>query len=184
MNFEVEWRRAASKQLLIKGKINVAPSSEYKDLASEGFTHFYEDEVIGPHAGREKQWRNGSRVFWRLEDYDYKMPSLDRFDWRIDTTSTVQGGGGSDGLYVSDGEFSQTIDFNDPRDAEMYPFTAKKYRLTVWFTPQDPTPDYIQDRIGWKGEAIRDKPEYMDTKTLPGFRMLKREFVISREELI
>ena len=184
MGFEVEWHRAAPRQILIKGKLNLVHSSEYKDLASEVFTHFYKDEVLEADADRKKLWRDGCRVFWRIEDYDYEPPDLETFDWQIDTSKTVQGGASSDGIYVSGGEFSQIIDFSDPRDAEMYPFTADKYRLTIWVSPQSPTPDYVQDRIGWKGEAMRDKPEYIDTETLPGFTMLRTEFIISREDIL
>ena len=183
MGFEVAWKRVAPKVFLIKGKLNLVPSSEYKDLASEPFTDYYKRDVLDADAARKELWRDGCRVFWRLQDYDYEMPDLDTFDWRIDTTKTVQGGGAYDGIYVSGGQFSQTIDLGDPRDAGMYPFKADKYKLTVWVTPQSPTPDNIQDRIGWKGEAIRDK-NYLDTTTNPGFRMLRKEFIISREELL
>ena len=60
------------------------------------------------------------------------------------------------------------------QDPEFYPFKAKKYKLTIWCHPQQPdVPDYVQDRIGWKGEALTDK-HYLDTKTQPGFRMLRK----------
>ena len=184
MALEVEWHRAASRQILIKGTVNLVASSEYENLASEVFTRRYKQEVVEADANRKKLWQDGCRIFWRLEDYDYKMPDADTFDWRIDTTETVQGGASSDGLYVSGGEFSEIIDFSDPRDAEMYPFTADKYRLTIWFSPQSPTPDNVQDRIGWKGEAMRDKPEYIDKDTLAGFTMLRTEFIIPREAIL
>ena len=183
MGFEVAWKKVAPKVILIKGKLNLVPSSEYKDLASEPFTDYYKKNVLDADADRKQQWRDGCRVYWRLQDYDYVTPDLDTFDWRIDTTKTVQGGGTYDGAYVSGGQFSHKIDMSDPRDAGMYPFKAKKYKLTIWFSPQHMTPIDVQDRIGWKGEAIRDE-NYLDTTTYPGFRTLRTEFIISREELL
>jgi hypothetical protein len=66
----------------------------------------------------------------------------------------------------------------------MYPFKARKYRLTVTWSPTDPTPDFVQDRIGWRGDAIVAKPEYLDTTTRKGFKMLKKEWVLTREQIL
>lgn len=181
--FEVHWKRVRPKCIRIWGKLNLVRASEYKDLASEPFTHWYQDNEKAS-ADAKKLWRDGSRVYWRLQDYDYKMPSLDTFDWKIDTTKTIQGGGPMEGIYVGGGQFSEEIDLGDPRDAEMYPFKSDKYRLTIWVTPQDPgCPDFVQDRIGWRGDAIRDA-RYLDTTTIPGFRMLRTEFVIDRKDIL
>jgi len=176
--FEVSWKRLKPKVLLIQGKINVVSSSEYKTMASECFTHYYQDNLKAD-ANEKEFWRDGSRVHWMLTDYDYKMPEIDTFSWKIDTTRMVVW----DTLYVSGGAFGDKIDLsiND----EFYPFKADKYRLTVWFSPIQPgCPDYCQDRIGWKGDAIVDKSEYIDTTTTPGFRMLRKEFIIDRKDLI
>jgi hypothetical protein len=83
---------------------------------------------------------------------------------------------------VHGGGFSDVIDLSgNPR---FYPFKAKKYRLTFWVTSQEAgCPDYIQDRVGWRGEAFRDK-NYLDTKSRPGFRMLKKEYILDRKDII
>lgn len=178
-NFEVSWLRAAPQVVIIKGKLNLIQTSEYKGLASEPFTHWYKDNTA-PDAPRRELWRNGCRVFWQLQDYDYVMPSLETFNWKIDRSKTIAWGD----VYVGEGRFSTKIDMSDPRDKEMYPFTADKYKLTIWVSPEDPgMPDYVQDRVGWKGEAIID-PNYLDTKTHPGFRMLKKEFILRRSDII
>ncbi len=177
-NFQVSWLRAAPQVLLVKGKINLVPATEYKGLACEGFTHWYANNSKSD-AVRRQGFRDGSRVYWRLEDYDYKMPDLDSFNWKIDLDQTVAWGD----IYVAGGSFSSKIDMGDPRDREMYPFKAKKYKLTVWVSSIDPgIPDYVQDRVGWKGEAFRDK--CVDTTSQPGFKILKKEFILSRSDII
>jgi hypothetical protein len=177
--FHVSWLRAAPQVLIIKGTVNLIRASEYKGLASESFTHWYATNNAATGIMR-KEWRDGCRVYWRLEDYDYKMPSLETFDWKIDLDQTVAWGD----IYVGGGRFTSSIDMSDPRDREMYPFKADKYKLTIWMTPDDPgMPDYVQDRVGWKGEALTD-PNYLDTKTHPGFKMLKKEFILSRDDII
>ncbi len=177
--FDVRWMRAGPQVLLISGSVNLVPASEYKGLASESFTNWFASNSAdrGP---THKEWRDGSRVYWRLQDYDYKMDELDTFSWKIDTSKTVAWGD----IYVGEGKFTSRIDMGDARDREMYPFKADKYKLTIWMTPVDPgMPDYIQDRVGWKGEAITDK-NYLDLKTRPGFHMLKKEFILKRSDII
>jgi len=177
--FEVSWMRAAPQVLLIRGKANLVPASEYKGLASESFTHWFaqNEAAQGPI---HKAWRDGCRVYWRLQDYDYKTEELESFSWKIDTSKTAAWGD----IYVSGGSFSTNINMGDARDREMYPFTADKYKLTIWMSPVEPgMPDYVQDRVGWKGEAITDK-NYLDLTTRPGFRMLKREFILKRSDII
>ena len=177
--FEVSWLRAAPRVLLITGKVNIVPASEYKGLASEPFTHWYA-ENSSKDAVRRQAWRDGSRVYWRLQDYDYKMQDVETFSWKTDMNQTVAWGD----IYVGGGSFSSKIDMSLAQDHEMYPFKAKKYKLTVWMTSQDPgMPDYIQDRVGWKGEALTDK-HYLDTTTQPGFKILKKEFILSRSDII
>lgn len=178
-NFTVSWLRAAPRVLVIKGKVNIAQASEYKGLASESFTHWYAGNSA-TDATRHEAWRDGSRVYWRLRDYDYNMADLDKFSWDIDMDQTVAWGD----IYVGGGSFLSKIDMSDPRDRAMYPFAAKKYKLTVWMTPVDPgMPDYVEDRVGWRGEALTDK-NCLDTTTRPGFRMLKKEFILNRSDII
>jgi len=178
-SFQVSWLRAAPQVLIIKGRVNVIQASEYKGLACEAFTHWYATNNA-PNAVKHETWRDGCRVYWRLEDYDYTMPDLETFDWKIDLDKTIAWGD----IWVGNGRFTSSIDMSDPRDSEMYPFKAGKYKLTIWMTPEDPgMPDYVQDRVGWKGEALTD-PNCLDTKTRPGFKMLKKEFVLSRNDII
>ncbi|MCE5315560.1 MAG: hypothetical protein ABFD49_02520 [Armatimonadota bacterium] len=174
--FQVNFKKLAPKMFVISGKLNLANSSEYKGMASEPFTHWYEENEQ-KSADRKELWRDGSRVSWMLTDYDYVMPELDTFNWKLNPEETVVW----DSIYVTGGAFSSKIDLS--RNSEFYPFVAKKYKLTVWFSPQQPNcPDYIQDRVGWKGEAFRDK--LLDTKTNPGFRCLKWETVLTRDQLV
>jgi tetratricopeptide (TPR) repeat protein len=175
--FDVTWKKVAPKVFLIKGKINLCPASEYKDLAVEAITGWYKDNEKQPPEAR-KLWRDGARVRWMLTDYDYKMPELQTFSLKIDTTKTVVW----DSVYVGGGTFSDRIDLS--RNSEFYPFTAEKYKLTIWITPQQPdTPDFVQDRIGWKGEALTDK-RYLDTKTQPGFKLLRYERILDRKDIM
>jgi len=175
--FDVTWKKVAPKVFLLKGKINLCPASEFKDLAVECITHWYRDNEKAP-AEAKQLWRDGSRVRWMITDYGYKMPELNTFSWKIDTSQTVVW----DSVYVSGGTFSERIDLS--RNTEFYPFSSDKYQLTVWVTPQQPdVPDFIQDRIGWRGEALTDK-RYLDTEMLPGFRCLKYEAVLDRKDVL
>lgn len=178
-NFQASWLRAAPQVLQIRGTVNLAAASEYKGLASESFTHWYKDNA-STTALRHQAWRDGCRVYWRLQDYDYKMEDMDTFSWKINSNQTVAWGD----IYVGGGTFSSRIDMSDPRDRDMYPFKAEKYKLTVWMVPEDPgMPDYVQDRIGWKGEALTDE-NCLDTTTHPGFKILRKEFILSRSDII
>lgn len=175
--FDVSWRKVAPMVFLLKGKVNLVSAEEYKNLASEVLTGWYAENQKLPAANRVK-WRDGCRVYWRLQDYDYKMPKLDTFDWQIDTSQTVQW----DTAYVSGGTFSLQIDLSRQRD--FYPFEAKKYKLTIWVDPSVAScPDFIQDRIGWKGEAFADK-RYLDTETRPGWKMLRKEVALDRSDIM
>ncbi|MCL5103364.1 MAG: hypothetical protein M1133_04530 [Armatimonadetes bacterium] len=175
--FQVEFKKIKPRVFRISGKLNLAQASEYKDLASEAFTHWYQKNQMAD-AKRREYWRDGCRVNWMLTDYDYKPTELKTFSWKIDTSKMVVW----DSIYVGGGQFSKDVDLSISR--EFYPFKAKKYKLTVWVNPQQPgCPDFVQDRVGWKGEAFTDK-NYLDTKTLPGFKLLKWERVLERKELI
>ncbi|MHB9038565.1 MAG: tetratricopeptide repeat protein [Armatimonadota bacterium] len=175
-DFQVQFKKLAPKVFVISGKLNLVNSSEYKAMASEVFTHWYEENEKKPAAQKEL-WRDGTRVNWMLADYDYVMPDLKTFSWKLDTDQMVVW----DSIYVAGGSFGSKIDLS--RNQEFYPFAAKKYKLTVWVSPQQPSsPDFVQDRIGWKGEALRDK--LLDTEIEPGFRCLKWEKVLTRDELV
>lgn len=172
--FEVTVQKVAPKVLRIKGKLNLMQTSEYKDLVSEGFTRRYAENM-----SRKKLWEDGCRVQWRLTDYGYKTPNMDEFDWKIDTDQTVAWGD----LYVRNGVFSEELAFNV--SDEFYPFKADKYLLTLWVTPMEfGMPDMMQDRIGWRGEGITDKPELIDKTSQPGFTRLKWEKVLTRGDIL
>jgi len=66
------------------------------------------------------------------------------------------------------------------KDPKMYPFTKDKYDLIVSFNPRS-APDFVQDRIGWNGEGIRDK-NYLDEST-PGLRKLKVQITLTKEDI-
>jgi tetratricopeptide (TPR) repeat protein len=182
--FDVSWKKLSPKVFLFSGKVNIIPASEYKDLACEIITHWYRDNQKR-NAASQQGWRDGSRVYWMLTDADYKAPVLSSFNWKIDTTKTVVW----DSAYVGGGSFSVMVDLS--KNAEFYPFAAKKYKLTIWMRPQSPgVPDFVQDRIGWKGEALTDKRYLVTTPqpdlriNEPGFRMLKKEVILDRSDIM
>ena len=175
-DFQVNFKRVAPKVFIISGKVNLIKASEYKDMASECITHWYaNNEKLS--ADRKELWRDGCRVNWRIEDYGYEMPELQTFNWKLDTNQTVAW----DNILVSGGSFSNKIDLS--KNDEFFPFHGKKYKLTVWLTPMQPCcPDYVQDRVGWKGEAFRDKS--LDKDLIPGFNCLKWEKILTRDEIV
>ena len=115
---------------------------------------------------------------WKLTDYDYEMPDLDSFSFAINGDETVVW----DSLYVGGGTFSDKIDLS--RNPKFYPFKADKYKLTVWVMSEQPgCPDFVQDRVGWRGEAFTDA-RYLDTTSHPGFKRAKWEKVLDRSEIL
>lgn len=182
--FEVKWERVRPRIFRISGRVNLIPASEYKGLASELITHYYEENRKKKPSERQT-WRDGSRVYWMLADADYKMTSLEEFDWKIDESQTIAW----DSVYIGGGSFSQIIDFS--KDPEFYPFAKKKYKLIIWIKPQQSgVPDYVQDRIGWKGEALTDRKYLVTTPqpdirmTTPGFKLLKKEIILDRSDIM
>lgn len=182
--FEVSWRKMAPKVFLISGRVNIIPASEYKDLACEVITNWYGENEKKEGESRQ-QWRDGSRVYWMLTDADFVWPEMETFDWKIDTSKTVVW----DSVYVGGGTFSLMIDLS--KNAEFYPFAADKYKVTIWVKPQQSgVPDFVQDRIGWKGEALTDQnylavtPQPDIRMTEPGFRILKREIILDRRDIM
>lgn len=177
--FSVTWKKIKSKELLIEGKLSLVPAEAYKGLASECYTFWYEDNVLKAPADRKKKWQDGCRVRILLEDSDYdyfKLPGNETFDWEVDKNLTVM----VDDVMVRNGEFRIKIDMS--RDPDIYPFKHDTYKLIVWFNPQE-APDYIQDRIGWRGEGLTDK-NHLDTKTIPGVRIIRKEFILKRSDIL
>ncbi|MCX6345818.1 MAG: hypothetical protein NT018_12230 [Armatimonadetes bacterium] len=176
----VEMLRVKPGVFMINGKINLMKAEEYKGLASECVTNWYADNLKLP-ALRKADWRDGARANWMLCDYDYKMDENAAFNVHIDKDKMIVW----DSIYVGGGKFkSGLIDLSKREDRGFYPFKADKYKLVVWISPQQPgCADYIQDRIGWKGEALTDK-NYLDTKTHPGFKELRWEKILSRKDIL
>jgi len=175
---EIKWKKIKSKVILVEGTANLLPSEYYKNLVSEPYTLWYqENQQLPPE--RQEKWRTGCKLRILLADYDYdysKLSDQDRFDWEIDKTQTVL----MDEVAIYNGKFSIKLDMS--KDPDMYSFSKDKYKLVVWFNPQD-APDHIQDRIGWNGEGLTDA-KYLDTKTRPGVKMLRAEFVLKKSDIL
>lgn len=78
------------------------------------------------------------------------------------------------------GTYGREIDMS--KDPKMYSFTKDKYELIIGFNPRY-APDFVQDRLGWSGEGLTDK-RYLDTKTIPGVRMIRRVITLSKEDIL
>ncbi len=78
------------------------------------------------------------------------------------------------------GEYRREIDMS--KDPTMYSFTAEKYDLILTINPAH-TPDFVRDRIGWKGEGWTDK-RFLDTTTVPGSNLIRVVIPITREQLL
>ncbi len=158
MGFDAKVEKVKPGQLRISGSINLIPVSEYKGLASECFTKFYSDA-----SGRGETWRDTSRVYWRLSD-EFFHNDLAEGTWDRNPNQTLMW----DSIYVRNGKFSDTVDFSKKEDKAFYPFASDKYKLTLWFVPAGSVcPEFVQDRIGWNGEAMQDKylkKDYMGKK--------------------
>jgi tetratricopeptide (TPR) repeat protein len=75
------------------------------------------------------------------------------------------------------GEFKREI--NMSLDPKMYSFTRDKFTLVLFIDPRH-TPDFVRDRIGWKGEGWNDKRFLVEED---GVRKIKVEIPLTREEL-
>jgi len=119
---------------------------------------------------------DGAKINIVFSDLGYKREKLKDFRWAVPKDVTIM----IDSARIADGKFEALIDMS--KDPQMYAFAKKKYRLTLTFDPRE-APDFIQDRIGWHGEGLTDK-NYLDTKTIPGVRRIRREWVIDRADLM
>jgi len=123
----------------------------------------------------------GSRIDVQLADNEYKeSDNMDRFDWEVDPSSTAVYDLGIHGIYVENGRFSRVYDLT--KDTKQYPFKRDKYTLILSFNPRS-APDFTQDTVGWSGEGLTDK-KYLDTKTQPGVRMIRKIIHLERKEII
>ncbi|GAB4460855.1 MAG: hypothetical protein OHK0029_25400 [Armatimonadaceae bacterium] len=77
------------------------------------------------------------------------------------------------------GEFKREIDLT--KDPKMYSFNADKYELELLIDPRH-TPDFVRDRIGWKGEGWTDK-QFLQTAE-DGTRLIRVVIPLSREDIM
>ena len=184
--FEITWKKIAPRIIEVKGKIDLIKWSEYKDLASEVFTHAYQNNMAIP-ADKRSLWRDGCRVRWQINDLGYKLPELESFSWKKfkymdkelkrEVSPTITW----DSFYVRNGEFHGKIDLTD---TEINPLEVNKYKLTFYFTPQESgCPENVQDRIGIMGEALADK-NYLQKEKKPPYKVLKKEIILSKSDII
>lgn len=178
VQFDATWKKVSSKILLVEGTFKLGNAEDYKGLTSECFTSWYGDNQKLP-ANRREVWRGGCRVRIALTDIDCDFRNIktpDSVNWDIDKTQTEL----LDDTMVHNGKFRLKIDMT--KDSVMYPLAKDKYKLTIWFDPND-APDFIQDRIGWKGEGMTDK-RYLNTTAKPGFRLIQKEFILKKSDII
>ena len=172
-NFTVNVKKKAPRILEISGTLNLANNVEYNGLASDPFTRAYETAKK-----TNRPWRDGCRVWWRISDASYKSAPVEG-TWSKDPNQTLMW----DSMYVREGKFKETIDFSLKEDKAFYPFASDKYKLTLWFVPAGTgVSDNVQDRIGWNGEAMRDKTLRADF--IPGKNALVYEIELDRSDII
>ncbi len=77
------------------------------------------------------------------------------------------------------GVFKREIDMS--KDPGMYSFSKDKYELILSINPRLFPPN-VQDRMGASGEGLTDK-RFLDTKTMPGDRMIRRVITLTKDQL-
>lgn len=195
LGLKVKWKRLSPRLLELSGKINMIRWSEYQGLASEVYTHAFQNNEKAS-ANKKQLWRDGSRVHWLFCDEDANFIIPDSFSWKTDLSKTMTW----DSVYIGGGSFKTKIDMS--KNPDFYPFTSKRYKLIVWFSSLEPgASDFVQDRIGWDGMCLTDKTgvEAWDrapiVKLFPStnenaskynmkYRVIKQEFIINREDII
>lgn len=176
-HFDAQFIRKSPKVFLVRGT-----------LQAIGANHFVlETGKHDPYAPY-----NGCRVEVRLQDADYKTPSLGSFSLgtlNLNNNLTIL----QDAISVRNGAFQKPIDMS--QDKDMYTFKADKYTLTFWFNPSNgnDTPEPVQDRIGWLGQGLSDSQKYVDDSgvlpgdiqdKVPGLRYLKKTITLTRDDLL
>ena len=174
VNFSVNWEKTAPRKLRIWGTLDLIKAEEYKGLASEPFTKAYETcQKTG------EKYRDGARIWWRIADADWDPATRNIGTWDLDQNKTLMW----DSLYVTSGKFDKEIDFSLKEDIKIYPFKAEKYKLTIYYVPQGTgISDFIEDRVGYNGEAISDP---MVTKDfIPGKNCIVKEYTLSKSDIL
>ena len=180
MDFQPQLVRVAPKVFVLKGKINVVGATKFVLETGE----------------RTFGLVDGARVEIILQDKGYVRPVIQNY-----TLSSAVAPGITimqDAVSVRGGKIGgdQGHKIDMSQDPDMYSFTAPAYTVTVWFMPNNPndTPIQVQDRIGWKGEAVSD-PRYLivsDGKTplpgavtpIPGLRYLAKTYTLTRDDIL
>jgi hypothetical protein len=114
---------------------------------------------------------DGARVDVRLTDWDYDQKDeirrnaaarqlLERFVVPSDATIL------QDTVSVRKNRFERELDMS--KDPKMYPFVSstRTYRLTLSFNPRSTSP-HVQDRHGYSGEGLIDRPEVVEYDRRP-----------------
>lgn len=176
VNFTANWEKKESRKLRIYGTLDLIKSEEYKGLSSEPFTKAYETCVKN-----NEKYRNGARIWWRLADANWDPKTRNIGTWDLNQNMVLMW----DSLYITDGKFDKVIDFSLKEDLKIYPFKADKYKLTIYYVPQGTgISDYIEDRIGWNGDAISDKNVVTDFDIANGKKCLVKEFTLDKSDIL
>jgi hypothetical protein len=173
--FDAQLVRVAPKVFLVKGTLNAIGAQSYN---------------LEKH---QVKWGPipGCRVEYRLSDAGYVPPVLSNFGLgggQIDPTVTIM----QDSASARDGKFQRKVDMS--QDPDMYSFTAKKYTITFWFNPSNPSdcPPNVQDRIGWMGEGLKPNKYYDTSGIIPGneahpvagLHMFKKTITLTQDDLL
>ncbi len=180
MDFHPELVRVAPKIFVLKGSINVIGATKFKLETGE--------RTFGPV--------DGARVEIVLEDKGYVRPIIQNYTLNsaVDPGVTIM----QDAVSVRGGKIGgdqgRKIDMS--QDPDMYSFRAPTYTVTVWFMPNNPndTPIQVQDRLGWKGDAVSD-PRYLvvsdgktplpsDVTPIAGLRYLSKTYTLTRDDIL
>ncbi|MBQ0105375.1 MAG: tetratricopeptide repeat protein [Armatimonadetes bacterium] len=174
VNFSVNWKKTAPRKLRIWGTLDLIKASEYKNLASEPFTHAYQECVKN-----NETYRNGARIWWRISDYDWDPSTINQGTWNLNQNMVLMW----DSIYVKDGKFDKEIDFSLKEDIKIYPFKADKYKLTIYYVPQGTgISDFIEDRLGWNGDAISDPN--VTKSFISGKNCLVKEYTLDKSDIL
>jgi tetratricopeptide (TPR) repeat protein len=180
VHLQAKWVRTKSRMIVVSGSTNLMDAATYLNLNPQVQGKDREEalrvRLDALKRSEDPGWANGTKVEVTLTDLNYKQPHLKEFSYVVPKNATIL----VDTVRVRKGKFEVDLDMS--RDPKIYALASKKYLLTLRIDPRD-APDYVQDRIGWHGEGITDK-NYLDTKTVPGVRMLRKQWIIDRKDII
>ncbi|WP_395143141.1 tetratricopeptide repeat protein [Armatimonas sp.] len=79
-------------------------------------------------------------------------------------------------------EFGKNRELDMSKDPKMYGFKTDLYDLIVSFSPRS-APDFVQDRLGWNGEGLKDK-RYLRSDVKLGQQMLYLKLKLTKEDIM